>query len=79
MFTTLKKGERYIEDKEGIYTEFVCSSVADVAGLPTGAGSDALDRPRPGSTAVVPGEDGASASVYVLTNEREWALLLMEG
>ena len=79
MFTTLKKGERYVDDKNGIYTEYVCSSAADVAGLPTGAGSDALDRPRPGSTAIVPGEDGASASIYVLTNEREWVLLLMEG
>lgn len=79
MFSTLKKGERYIEDKEGIYTEYVCSSVADIASLPTGAGSDALDRPRPGSTAVISGADGTSASVYMLTNEREWVLLLSEG
>lgn len=79
MITMLKQGERYIIDKHGIYTEFICSSVADVVNLPTGANSEALDRPRPGSTAVVPGEPGTSASVYVLTNVREWALLLTEG
>lgn len=51
MITMLKQGERYIIDKHGIYTEFICSSVADVVNLPTGANSEALDRPRPGSTA----------------------------
>ena len=51
MFTMLKQGNHYIDDKHGIYTEFVCSSVADVENLPTGANSEALDRPRPGSTA----------------------------
>lgn len=77
MITMLKQGCNYIDDKHGIYTEFVCSSIADVANLPTGAGSDALDRPRPGSTAVVPSTDGVNAaSVYVLSNERTWVLLI---
>lgn len=53
MITMLKQGKDYITDKHGIYTEYVCSSAADVANLPTGANSEAEDRPRPGSTAVV--------------------------
>ena len=63
MFTTLKQGSNYIDDKHGIYTEYVCSSAADVENLPTGANSEAVDRPRPGSTAVVPSTDGGAASV----------------
>lgn len=76
MITMLKQGESYITDTHGIYTEYVCSSVADVANLPTGANSEALDRPRPGSTAIVPSPDGDAASVYVLSNERTWVLLV---
>lgn len=52
------------------------SSAADVANLPTGTNSEAEDRPRPGSTAVVPSTDGGAASVYVLSNERTWVLLI---
>lgn len=76
MITMLKQGSHYIDDKHGVYTEFVCSSVADVENLPTGANSEALDRPRPGSTAIVPSADGGAASVYVLSNERTWVLLI---
>lgn len=47
MITMLKQGKDYITDKHGIYTEYVCSSAADVANLPTGANSEAEDRPRP--------------------------------
>lgn len=79
MISVLKQGENYIENGEGIYTEYVCSGVNDVANLPTGKNSESIDRPRPGSTAIVPGSAGGSASVYMLTNEREWVLLLMEG
>lgn len=68
MFTMLKQGSHYIDDKHGVYTEFVCSSVADVENLPTGANSEALDRPRRA--------DGGAASVYVLSNERTWVLLI---
>ena len=35
MITMLKQGKDYITDKHGIYTEYVCSSAADVANLPT--------------------------------------------
>lgn len=70
MITMLKQGKDYITDKHGIYTEYVCSSAADVAN------SEAEDRPRPGSTAVVPSTDGGAASVYVLSNERTWVLLI---
>ena len=89
MITMLKQGKDYITDKHGIYTEYVCSSAADVENLPTGANSEALDRPRPGSTAIVPSADGGAgstaivpsadggaASVYVLSNERTWVLLI---
>lgn len=47
MFTMLKQGGNYIDDKHGVYTEYVCSSADDVANLPTGANSEAVDRPRP--------------------------------
>lgn len=47
MITMLKQGKDYITDKHGIYAEYVCSSAADVANLPTGANSEAEDRPRP--------------------------------
>lgn len=47
MITMLKQGKDYITDKHGIYTEYVCTSAADVANLPTGANSEAEDRPRP--------------------------------
>lgn len=47
MFTMLKQGSNYIDDKHGVYTEYVCSSAADVENLPTGANSEAVDRPRP--------------------------------
>ena len=47
MITMLKQGKDYITDKHGIYTEYVCSSAADVANLPTGTNSEAEDRPRP--------------------------------
>lgn len=40
MITMLKQGKDYITDKHGIYTEYVCSSAADVANLPTGTNSD---------------------------------------
>lgn len=76
MFTMLKQGSNYIDDKHGVYTEYVCSSAADVENLPTGANSEAVDRPRPGSTAVVPSTDGGAASVYVLSNERTWVPLI---
>lgn len=69
MITMLKQGKDYITDKHGIYTEYVCSSA-------TGTNSEAEDRPRPGSTAVVPSTDGGAASVYVLSNERTWVLLI---
>ena len=39
MFTMLKQGSDYIDDKHGVYTEYVCSSAADVENLPTGANS----------------------------------------
>lgn len=54
MITMLKQGKDYITDKHGIYTEYVCSSAADV----------------------VPSTDGGAASVYVLSNERTWVLLI---
>ena len=76
MFTMLKQCSNNIHDKHGVYTEYVCSSAADVENLPTGANSEAVDRPRPGSTAVVPSTDGGAASVYVLSNERTWVLLI---
>lgn len=41
MITMLKQGKDYITDKHGIYTEYVCSSAADVANLPTGTNSEA--------------------------------------
>ena len=31
MITMLKQGKDYITDKHGIYTEYVCTSAADVA------------------------------------------------
>ena len=37
MFTMPKQRSHYIDDKHGVYTEFVCSSAADVENLPTGA------------------------------------------
>lgn len=72
MITKLKQGGKYIEDKDGVYTEFVCATISDIAKLPTGKNSDAVDRPRPGSTALVT----AAAMVYVLSNEREWVVLI---
>ena len=78
MITMLKQGETYIAGSEGVYTEYVCSGLADVASLPTGQDSEAADRPRPGSTAVVPSADKAGASVYVLSNEREWIVLISD-
>ena len=70
MITMLKQGKDYITDKHGIYTEYVCSSAADVANLPTGANSEAEDRPRPGSTAVVPSTDGGAPAVRLLYQVR---------
>lgn len=74
MFTMLKQGNTYIDDKYGVYTEFVCSSASDIANLPTGAESAVLDRPRPGSIAVVPSADGRGMSTYVLSNGHTWVL-----
>lgn len=72
MITKLKEGNTYVVDNEGIYTEFVCDEPADVLNLPTGANSNSLDRPRPGSTAVIT----STQEVYVLTNQREWVALV---
>lgn len=47
MITMLKQGKDYITDKHGIYTEYVCSSAADVANLPTGANSEAEEQTTP--------------------------------
>ena len=72
MITKLKEGNTYVVDKEGIYTEFICDEPADVLKLPTGANSSSLDRPRPGSTAVIT----STQEVYVLTNQRVWVALV---
>ena len=70
MIITLKQGARHIEDNEGIYHEFLCSSSSDITTLPTGIDSEAIDRPRPGSTAIVVATN--SLIVYVLDNSRTW-------
>ena len=72
MITKLKEGNTYVVDNEGIYTEFVCDEPADVLNLTTGANSSSLDRPRPGSTAVIT----STQEVYVLTNQRVWVALV---
>jgi hypothetical protein len=68
----LKQGERYLANGDGVYTEYVCSTISDVQNLPTGKNSTSIDRPRPGSTAVIT----TSAQVYVLSNERQWVVLV---
>lgn len=73
MYSVLKEGgPGYIANGEGTYKEFVCDTIADIADLPTGADGGGIDRPRPGSTAVVT----AAAMVYVLSNERAWVVLV---
>lgn len=78
MITILRQGKNYIEGSEGVYTEYACSGAADLASLPTGKDSERCDRPRPGSTAVVPSSDKAGASVYILSNEHEWIVLVSD-
>lgn len=68
MINTIRQGTRLVEDENGTYTEYICSNVADTANLPTGINSDSLDRPRPGSLAVVI----TTGDVYMLSPEREW-------
>ena len=75
MITMLSKGEQYIEDAAGVHVEFLISSADEISNLPTGIGSMALDRPRPGSLAVLPGTNNTGSSYYILTNERTWAAL----
>jgi hypothetical protein len=72
MITVLKQGSNYLANGEGVYTEYVCSTIADVQNLPTGKGLNTIDRPRPGSTAIVT----SISAVYVLSNEREWVALV---
>ena len=73
MYTILKEGgPGYVANGEGVYKEYVCDTISDIATLPTGKESGGIDRPRPGSTALVT----AAASVYVLSNDREWVVLV---
>lgn len=72
MISKLRQGSTYLVDAEGVYTEYVCDTIAEVANLPTGKNSDSIDRPRPGSTAVI----AEAGMVYVLSNEREWVALI---
>lgn len=72
MISTLRQGGTYLVDNAGIYTEYVCDTIADVDNLPTGKNSQDIDRPRPGSTAVI----AEAGMVYVLSNEREWVVLI---
>lgn len=72
MISTLRQGGNYLVDDSGVYTEYVCDTIADVANLPTGKNAQNIDRPRPGSTAVIT----SAGSVYVLSNEREWVVLI---
>ena len=60
-------------DEEGYYHEYVCDSISDIASLPTGEDmAQSKTKPRPGSTAVV----SANSAVYMLSNDRQWGLLL---
>lgn len=74
MVTLLKiGGSGYVVDEEGYYHEYVCDTVSDIATLPTGTDmGQSKIKPRPGSTAVV----SENSAVYMLSNNREWGLLL---
>lgn len=72
MISKLRQGNTYLVDAEGVYMEYVCDTIAEVANLPTSKNSDSIDRPRPGSTAVI----AEAGMVYVLSNEREWVALI---
>lgn len=73
--SVLKIDKNYVADEQGIYKEFVVDNIEDVALLPTGINDNSIDKPRPGSTALVCN----AATVYVLNNAREWVVLTAEG
>lgn len=73
MYTILKEGGAgYMANGEGTYKEYVCDTISDISTLPTGKGGSGIDRPRPGSVALVT----SAATVYVLSNAREWVVLI---
>lgn len=72
MFTLLREDGHYINNGQGTYNEYVCDNIEDIATLPTGKDDKSINRPRPGSTALVT----SAGMVYVLSNEREWVVLI---
>lgn len=72
MYTVLREDGNYLNNGQGTYNEYIVDDIEDVATLPTGKDNNSINRPRPGSTALV-----ANASmVYVLNNAREWVVLV---
>lgn len=75
MITLLMQGNAYVSDSNGDYMAYVCDTSADVAKLPTGADESEIFKPRPGSKAIVPDSAGAEATIYMLTNDRQWVYI----
>ena len=72
MYTVLREDGNYLNNGQGTYKEYIVDDIADVATLPTGKDDTSINRPRPGSTALV----ANAAMVYVLNNAREWVVLV---
>ncbi len=72
MYTVLSEDGKYLSNGQGTYIEYVVDNIEDVATLPTGKDNPAINRPRPGSTAVVTN----AGMVYVLSNAREWVVFV---
>lgn len=72
MYTVLRSDGQYVSNGQGTYNEYVVDEIADIETLPTGKHEATINRPRPGSTALV----ANAGTVYVLTNAREWVVLV---
>ncbi|MBQ7385051.1 MAG: hypothetical protein IJW04_00915 [Ruminococcus sp.] len=72
MYTVLREDGNYLNNGQGTYNEYIVDNIEDVATLPTGKDNKSINRPRPGSTALV----ANAGMVYVLNNAREWVVLV---
>lgn len=72
MYTILREDGNYLNKGQGTYNEYIVDNIEDVATLPTGKDNKSINRPRPGSTALV----ANACMVYVLNNAREWVVLV---
>ena len=70
-YTIVGTGSR---GRDGVVTQYICDTAADIASLPTGKDAPAYgDQPAPGSTAL----DADGKEIYTLTPSRAWVSVLV--